>query len=82
MDDEGGGDEKIVAVPMPRLTMRYAYAHVTSIAYMPPITLEQGSALFCTTRTLSQENGRKQSDGAIVLKLVNLIVDAIVRANR
>ena len=46
MDDEGGGDEKIVAVPMPRLTMRYAYAHVTSIAYMPPITLEQGSALF------------------------------------
>ena len=27
MDDEGGGDEKIIAVPMPKLTMRYA--HVT-----------------------------------------------------
>jgi inorganic pyrophosphatase len=39
MDDEGGGDEKIVAVPVPRLTMRYA--HVKSIADMPPITLEQ-----------------------------------------
>jgi hypothetical protein len=24
MDDEGGGDEKIIAVPMPKLTMRYA----------------------------------------------------------
>src|ERR1700704_5941385 len=39
------------------------------------------STFLSTTRTLSQENGRKQSDGAIVLKLVNLIVDAIVRAN-
>ena len=39
MDDEGGGDENIVAVPMPRLTMRYA--HVKNIADMPAITLEQ-----------------------------------------
>src|SRR5437764_3801821 len=39
MDDEGGGDEKIIAVPMPKLTMRYA--HVNGIADMPQITIEQ-----------------------------------------
>ena len=37
MDDEGGGDEKIIAVPMPKLTQRYA--HVTGIADMPQITI-------------------------------------------
>jgi inorganic pyrophosphatase len=31
MDDEGGGDEKIIAVPMPKLTRRYA--HVNGIQH-------------------------------------------------
>src|SRR6188768_2259916 len=39
MDDEGGGDEKIIAVPMPKLTMRYA--HVNSVDDMPGIAIEQ-----------------------------------------
>ena len=56
MDDEGGGDENIVAVPMPRLTMRYA--HVKNISDMPAITLQQISAFFLnTTKILNRENG-------------------------
>src|ERR1700676_1961000 len=39
MDDEGGGDEKIIAVAMPKPPQRYA--HVTGIADMPQITIEQ-----------------------------------------
>src|SRR4249919_4305108 len=39
MEDDGGGDEKIIAIPMPKLTMRYA--DVTKIADMPKITIEQ-----------------------------------------
>ena len=39
MDDEAGGDEKIIAVPSPKLTKRYI--NVTSYNQLPQITLEQ-----------------------------------------
>jgi inorganic pyrophosphatase len=39
MEDDGGGDEKIVAVPSPKLTQRYA--KVQNYSDLPPITLEQ-----------------------------------------
>ena len=39
MVDDGGGDEKIIAVPVPKLTRRYE--HVTNYTQLPPITLEQ-----------------------------------------
>jgi inorganic pyrophosphatase len=39
MEDDGGGDEKIVAVPSPKLTQRYA--KVQSYADLPQITLDQ-----------------------------------------
>jgi inorganic pyrophosphatase len=39
MEDDGGGDEKIIAVPTPKLTKRYA--HVMNYADMPEITLQQ-----------------------------------------
>ena len=39
MDDEAGGDEKIIAVPSPKLTKRYI--NVTSYSQLPQITLEQ-----------------------------------------
>ena len=55
MDDEAGGDEKIVAVPMPRLTMRYA--HVKSIADMPPLHWNRFSIFLSTTKILNRENG-------------------------
>jgi inorganic pyrophosphatase len=39
MQDEAGGDEKIVAVPMPKLTKRYA--GITNYTDLPEITLLQ-----------------------------------------
>ncbi len=39
MEDDGGGDEKIIAVPSPRLTQRYVHVH--NYTDLPPITLEQ-----------------------------------------
>ena len=39
MQDEAGGDEKVLAVPVPKLTKRYA--HVTNYTDMPEITLQQ-----------------------------------------
>ena len=39
MEDDGGGDDKIIAVPSPKLTKRYL--HVKSYTDLPQITLEQ-----------------------------------------
>jgi inorganic pyrophosphatase len=39
MEDDGGGDEKIIAVPSPKLTQRYV--NVKNYTDMPTITLEQ-----------------------------------------
>jgi len=39
MEDEGGGDEKIIAVPSPKLTKRYVNVH--TVADLPEITREQ-----------------------------------------
>jgi inorganic pyrophosphatase len=39
MEDESGGDEKIIAVPMPKLTKRYA--GITNYTDLPEITLQQ-----------------------------------------
>lgn len=39
MEDEAGGDEKIVAVPIPKLTLRYANVH--NYTDLPEITLHQ-----------------------------------------
>jgi inorganic pyrophosphatase len=39
MEDDGGGDEKIIAVPSPRLTKRYIDVH--NYTDLPEITLDQ-----------------------------------------
>ena len=39
MEDEAGGDEKLIAVPSPQLTQRYA--HVQNYTDLPDITLKQ-----------------------------------------
>ena len=39
MEDDGGGDEKIIAVPVPKLTKRYE--KVTNYSDLPQITLDQ-----------------------------------------
>jgi inorganic pyrophosphatase len=44
MQDEAGGDEKIVAVPVPRLTRRYEKVH--NYTDLPDITISQVEHFF------------------------------------
>jgi inorganic pyrophosphatase len=44
MDDEAGGDEKIIAVPVPRLTRRYEHVH--NYTDLPEITIKQVQHFF------------------------------------
>ena len=44
MEDDAGGDEKILAVPVPRLTRRYEHVH--NYTDLPRITVEQVQHFF------------------------------------
>ncbi len=44
MEDEAGGDEKIIAVPVPRLTLRYEKVH--NYTDLPDITIRQVEHFF------------------------------------
>ena len=50
MEDEAGGDEKLIAVPGPRLTQRYD--RITGYQDLPPITLEQIEHFFAHYKDL------------------------------
>ena len=78
MDDEGGGDEKIIAVPMPKLTRRYA--HVTGIADMPQITIEQIQHFFEHYKDLEPGKWVKVIGWGDSAEARRLIVEAIARA--
>src|SRR5476649_285298 len=51
MEDDGGGDEKIIAVPTSKITLRYA--HVKSTRDLPEITRQRSSTFSSITRTSS-----------------------------
>jgi inorganic pyrophosphatase len=54
MTDEAGGDEKIVAVPLPRLTQRYAHVH--NYTDLPEIACRQIEHFFAHYKDL--ESGK------------------------
>jgi inorganic pyrophosphatase len=80
MDDEGGGDEKIVAVPMPKLTMRYS--HVKNISDMPEITVAQIQHFFEHYKDLEPGKWVKMIGWGDSTEARQLIVEAIARAKR
>ena len=55
MMDESGGDEKIIAVPSPKLTQRYVNVH--NYTDMPSITLDQISTFSSTIRIWNPTSG-------------------------
>jgi inorganic pyrophosphatase len=73
MNDKGGGDEKIIAVPMPKLTMRYAH-----VAGIPQITIEQIQHLFEHYKDLEPGKWVKAIEWGAEAR--RLIVDAIAPA--
>jgi inorganic pyrophosphatase len=79
MQDEAGGDEKIIAVPVPRLTRRYE--KVLSYTDLPDITLMQIEHFFQHYKDLESNKWVKVLGWGGAEEAKSLIVAAIGRAS-
>jgi inorganic pyrophosphatase len=80
MQDDGGGDEKIIAVPVPRLTKRYE--SVYSYTDLPTITREQIQHFFEHYKDLEPGKWVKLIGWGSAEGARQLIVEAIERARK
>ncbi|MBL8706978.1 MAG: inorganic diphosphatase [Rhodospirillales bacterium] len=78
MEDDAGGDEKIIAVPAPKLTQRYA--HVMNYSDLPAITLQQIQHFFEHYKDLEPGKWVKVIGWGDAGEARKLIAEAIVRA--
>jgi inorganic pyrophosphatase len=78
MMDESGGDEKIIAVPSPKLTQRYMNVH--NYTDLPAITLEQIQHFFEHYKDLEPGKWVKVEGWGDAAEAKALIIDAIERA--
>ena len=80
MEDESGGDEKIVAVPAPKLTKRYL--HVQNYSDLPKITLDQIRHFFEHYKDLEPGKWVRVIGWGDAAEARHLIVAAMRRAGR
>jgi len=80
MEDDGGVDEKIIAVPSLRLTKRYINVH--NYTDLPEITLEQIQHFFEHYKDLEPGKWVKISGWGDAAEAKQLIVEAIQRHNK
>ena len=78
MEDESGGDEKIIAVPMPKLTKRYA--GIMNYTDLPEITLQQIQHFFEHYKDLEPGKWVKVLRWGGAEDAHQLIVEGIARA--
>jgi inorganic pyrophosphatase len=78
MEDEGGGDEKIIAVPSAKLTQRYIKVH--NYTDLPPITLEQIQHFFEHYKDLEPGKWVKVTGWGDAEEAKAMILTAIERA--
>ncbi len=78
MQDEAGGDEKIIAVPVPRLTRRYE--HVLNYTDLPEITLQQIRHFFEHYKDLEGSKWVKVVGWGDAAEAKAMIMAAITRA--
>jgi inorganic pyrophosphatase len=78
MNDEAGGDEKIIAVPVPKLTKRYE--NVFNYTDLPKITLEQIQHFFEHYKDLEPNKWVKLIGWGDADEAKRLIVEGIARA--
>ena len=78
MEDEAGGDEKIIAVPVPKLTRRYENVH--NYTDLPQITLDQIQHFFEHYKDLEKGKWVKLTGWGDAAKAKQLIIEAIDRA--
>ena len=77
MEDDAGIDEKIVAVPMPKLTQRYV--HVRNYTDLPRITLEQIQHFFEHYKDLEPDKWVKVAGWGGAEDARRLILEAMER---
>jgi inorganic pyrophosphatase len=77
MQDEAGGDEKIIAVPVPRLTRRYE--KVLNYTDLPEITLHQIEHFFAHYKDLESSKWVKVVGWGGAAEAEQMILDAIAR---
>ena len=80
MQDEAGGDEKVLAVPMPKLTKRYA--HVMNYTDLPEIALQQMRHFFEHYKDLEPGKWVKVLGWGDAAEAKRMISEAIERAKR
>jgi inorganic pyrophosphatase len=78
MQDEAGGDEKIVAVPVPKLTRRYENVH--NYTDLPDITIQQIEHFFQHYKDLERSKWVKVIGWGNAAEAQKLIVQAVERA--
>jgi inorganic pyrophosphatase len=78
MEDDGGGDEKIIAVPSVKLTQRYA--HVASYTDLPEISWRQIEHFFLHYKDLEPGKWVKLLGWGDAVEARRLIVESIERA--
>jgi inorganic pyrophosphatase len=78
MEDDGGGDEKIIAVPSAKLTKRYANVH--NYTDMPEITWKQIEHFFLHYKDLEPGKWVKLLGWGDASQAQRLILEAIERA--
>jgi len=78
MEDDGGGDEKIIAVPSAKLTQRYAHVH--NYTDLPKITLDQIQHFFEHYKDLEPGKWVKILGWGDAAEARRLITEAMARA--
>ena len=78
MQDEAGGDEKILAVPVPKLTRRYEHVH--NYTDLPDITIRQVQHFFEHYKDLESNKWVKLLGWGDAEEARKLIVEAMERA--
>jgi inorganic pyrophosphatase len=78
MEDDGGGDEKIIAVPVPKLTQRYA--HIFNYTDLPEISIRQIQHFFEHYKDLEPGKWVKMIEWGDAALARRLIDEAIARA--
>ena len=80
MQDEAGGDEKVIAVPVPRLTRRYENVH--NYLDLPDITVMQIEHFFKHYKDLETGKWVKVLGWGNAIEAENLILEAIERCKK
>jgi len=79
MEDNAGQDEKIIAVPSPKLTLRYE--NVTEYTQLPDITRQQVQHFFEHYKDLEPGKWVKMNGWGDAAEAKQFIREAIARAN-